>query len=63
VSYHVVTNSLCQYFPPLPTCCMCVCDLRVVVRNRDSDARVVVVLRIVAVVGGGHAAQILSGAS
>jgi hypothetical protein len=28
-------------------------------RNRDSNAQVVVVLRIVTVVGGGHAAQIL----
>jgi len=41
------------------TCCTCVCDLAVVVRNCDSNARVVVVLRIVTLVGGGHTAQIL----
>jgi len=34
VSYHAVTNSPCQYFPPLPTCCRCVCDLTGLARER-----------------------------
>ena len=33
MSYHAVTNSPCQYFPPLPTCCRCVCDLTGLVRE------------------------------
>ena len=37
MSYHAVTNSPCQYFPPLPTCCTCVWYLTGSVRERGAS--------------------------
>lgn len=41
------------------TCCMCVCDLEVDVRNRDEERCATFVLRMTAGLGGGRGAQML----